>query len=142
MSLLVEEESRRVVLQGIYFVVEGRIDDLMALGAPDATWWISGLKETSPLTGTQPYADREKQLRELFKDSISVAFTIRGITTEGDTVIVEGAPRVEKKDGRVYANDVMLKFVVKDGKIQSVREYVDLFPVLKFMGSEAFQGDE
>ena len=130
------EESRRVVLQWIDCVLESRYDDLLALGAPDATWWISGLKETSPLTGTHPYADREKQLKELFKDSISVAFTIRGITTEGDIVVVEGAPRVEIKDGRVYANDVMMKFVVKDGKIQSVREYVDLSAVLKFIGAK------
>ena len=30
-------------------------------------------------------------------------------------------------------NDVMIKCVVKDGQIQSVREYVDFFAVLKFM---------
>lgn len=131
------EESRRVILQWIDCIAEGRIDDLMALGAPDATWWVSGLKETSPLAGTYPYADRENHLKELLKDAISFSFTIRGITTEGDTVVVEGAPRLETQDGRVYTNDVILKFVVKDGKVISLREYVDFFAVLKFKGAKA-----
>ena len=59
--------------------------------------------------------------------------TIRGITTEGDTVVLEGAPRGERKDGGIYVNDVMLKFVIKDGKIQSLKEYADLLSILKFM---------
>ena len=131
------EESRRVVLQWIDCVVEGRFDDLIALGAPNATWWVSGLKETSPLIGTYPYAEREKQLKELLQEAITFTFTVRGITAEGDTVVVEGAPRMEAQDGRIYANDVMMKFVVKDGKIQSLREYVDCLAVLKFTGAKA-----
>ena len=129
------EESRGVVLRWIECLVEGR--DIMALGAPDAIWWLSGLKETSPLAGTLPYAERGKHFKELFKDTTSFTFTISGITTEGDTVVVEGAPRMETQDGRVYVNDVIVKFVVKDGKIQSVREYVDLIAVLKFMEAKA-----
>jgi ketosteroid isomerase-like protein len=54
--------------------VGGRIDELMALGAPDATWWVSELKETSPLAGTYPYAEREKQFKELLKNAISFTF--------------------------------------------------------------------
>ena len=131
------EDSRRVALEWIKCATEGRFDDLMALGAPDATWWISGLKETFPYVGTQPYAEREGLLKELFKEAISITFTVRGITTEGDTVVIEGMPRAEAKDGRIYMNNVMLKFVVRDGKVQSLREYVDLVPVLKFMGGKA-----
>jgi ketosteroid isomerase-like protein len=132
----VEEESRRVALEWVQCITDYRIDDLMALGAPDATWWISGLKETFPFAGTQPYAEREKQLKDVFKDKKSSAFTIRGITTEGDTVVLEGSPRLEVQDGRVYENDVMVKFIIKDGKIQSLREYVDLNAVLKFIAAK------
>ena len=131
------EDSRRVVLQWFECVNEGRLDDLMALAAPDATWWVSGQKETSPFTGTYPYAEREEHLKGLLKNAISFKITIRGITTEGDTVVVEGAPRGEGKDGRIYVNDIMMKFVIKDGKIQSLREYVDFLAVLKFTGAEA-----
>jgi ketosteroid isomerase-like protein len=137
----VAEESRRVVLQWIEYLNEGRLDDIMALGAEGATWWVSGQKEISPLTGTYPYAEREKQFKGILKDAISFTFEVRGVTTEGDTVVVEGAPRAETQDGRIYENDIMMKFVVKDGKIQSVREYVDFFAILKFMGAKTPQGD-
>ena len=131
-----EESTRRIALQWIECLVENRFDDLMALGAPDATWWVSGLKETFPFAGTYPYAEREKQMKEVFKDRKSSTFTMRGITTEGDTVVIEGSPRFEVQDGRVYENDVILKFVIKDGKVQSLREYVDLCAVLKFIGAK------
>lgn len=130
------EESRRVALQWIECLTDNRLDDLMALGAPDATWWVSGQKELFPLAGSFPYADRKEQMREVFKDKKSSVFTMRGITTEGDTVVIEGSPRFEVQDGRVYENDVMLKFVIKDGKVQSLREYVDLYAVLKFVGAK------
>jgi ketosteroid isomerase-like protein len=131
------EDSRRVALQWVEYLNEGRIDDLMALGTPDATWWLSGLKETSPFTGTSPYAERGVHFKELFKVAISFKVTIREVITEGDTVVIEAGPRGEAKDGRIYVNDVIWKFVIKDGKIQSLKEYVDLIPLLKFAGGEA-----
>jgi len=130
------EENRRIALQWIGYLTESRYDELFALGAPDATWWLSGLKETSPFAGTYPYAEREKHMREVFKEKKSSKFTMRDITTEGDTVIIEGSPKVEVPDGRVYENDVVLKFVFKEGKIQSLREYLDFLAILKFMGAQ------
>ena len=132
------EESRRIALQWVEYLVESRFDELTALGAPDATWWISGQKEQHPFVGTYPYSEREKQLKEVFKGRKTSTFTIRGITTENDTVVIEGSPRFEVEDGRIYENDVVLKFVInKDGKVQSLREYVDLFAVLKFVEAKA-----
>jgi hypothetical protein len=50
------------------------------------------------------------------------------ITVESDTIVVEGAPRGETQDWRIYVNEVtIMKFVVKDGKIQSVGKYVFAF---------------
>ena len=46
------------------------------------------------------------------------------------------------KDERIYVNGVKMKFVVKDGKIQSVKEYADPFAVLKFRGAKDSMGDE
>ena len=119
------EESRRIALQWIECIAENRLDDLTALVAPDATWWVSGQKETAPSARTRPYADVEKRMKEMYKDKKSSAFTTRGVTTEGDTVVIEGSHRFEFQDDRVYENDLMIKFVIKDGKIQSLREYID-----------------
>ena len=129
------EESRSIALHWVNCLIENRLDDLMALGEPDAMWWISGQKEIFPGSGNYPYAERVQQMKETFKNLKSSTFTMRGITTERDTVVIEGSPRFEVQDGRIYENDVVLKFVIKDGKVQSLREYLDVFAVLKFMGA-------
>ena len=125
-------ESRRVALQWVECATEGRYDDLSALTALGMTWWISGLKETFAMAGTYTFAERKEQMKKLFAGPKSFKFTVMGITAEGDTVVVEGFVRFENEEARVYKNDVILKFVVKDGKVQSLREYVDLVPLLKF----------
>ena len=129
------EVSRRVALQWVGCMAEGRHDDLFAITAPEGTWWISGLKETSAMAGTYTFTERKDQIKKLFAGKKSFEFTIKGVTAEGDTVVVEAIVRLETEDARVYANDIMLKFVVKDGKVQSLREYADLVPVLKFKGA-------
>ena len=129
------EESRRVALQWVECIAEGRDDDLSAITAPEGTWWISGLKETSAMAGTYTFTERKDHLKKLFAGKKSFEFPIKGVTAEGDTVIVEALIRVETEDARVYANDMLLKFVVKDGKVQSLKEYADLVPVLKFIGA-------
>ncbi|KAF8153119.1 hypothetical protein B0H34DRAFT_800366 [Crassisporium funariophilum] len=129
------EESRRVAIEWYKCLEELRVDDLMALAAPGATWWVSGLKEVSKFTGVLPYADRADVIKELFGGGMkSFKFNLLGVVAEGDTVVLEGSPSGESKDGRIYKNDFMVKLVVKDGKIHSVREYIDLFALFKFMG--------
>jgi ketosteroid isomerase-like protein len=132
------EENRHIALQWIKCLIENRLDDLIALGAPNATWWVSGQKETSPFTGTMAYAERAEHMKEVFKGlKASSTFTIKGVTTEDDIVVIEGSPKFEVEDGRIYENDNVLKFTIRDGKVQSLREYLDLFAVLKYMGASA-----
>ena len=128
-------ESRRVALQWLECSTKGRYDDLSALTASEMTWWISGLKETLATAGTYTSAERKGQMKKLFAGPKSFKFTVIRITAEGDTVVVEGFVRFENEEARVYKNDVILKFVVKDGKLQSLREYVGLVPHLIFRGT-------
>ncbi|KAF8153126.1 hypothetical protein B0H34DRAFT_722339 [Crassisporium funariophilum] len=129
------EESRRVAIEWYKCLEEFRVDDLIVLAAPGATWWVSGLKEISKFTGALPYAERALVIRELFGVGMkSYKFNLLSITAEGDTAVLEGSPSGESKDGRIFTNDLMVKLVVKDGKIQSVKEYIDLFVLFKFMG--------
>ena len=129
------EENRRVTLQWVECIAEGRDDDLFAITAPEGTWWVSGLKETSAMAGTYTFTERKDQLKKIFAGKKSFELPIKGVTAEGDTVVVEALIRVETEDARTYANDIIFKFVVKDGKVQSLREYVDLVPLLKFKGA-------
>ncbi|KAF8153169.1 hypothetical protein B0H34DRAFT_94971 [Crassisporium funariophilum] len=130
------EESRRVAIEWAACVAEGRYDDLDALAAPDATWWISGLQSKIPYAGLLPFTARRAHIREIFKDATSLVVDVVGVTAEGDTAVLEAAPRAESGDGKVYENNLLIKFVVRDGKIRSVREYIDFFAIFKFMGVE------
>jgi uncharacterized protein len=55
----------------------------------------------------------------------AVRLTPHAWTAEGDRVAVETESYAELKNGRVYNNLYHFAFEVRDGKIQSVREYLD-----------------
>ena len=51
--------------------------------------------------------------------------TPKGITAEGDRVAVEAESYAKMKNGKTYQNTYHFLFIVRDGKIQSVKEYLD-----------------
>ena len=56
-------------------------------------------------------------------DSVSIEVT--SIVAEGDTVVAEWTSRARTTDGAPYENDCIGVFAVRDGRIASVREYMD-----------------
>ncbi|KAF8153127.1 hypothetical protein B0H34DRAFT_722342 [Crassisporium funariophilum] len=132
------EETRRVAIQVAACIDEGRFADLAAFAAPGATWWFAGLKEKIPTAGAIPFEERLKELGGIFHDIKTFSFNTHDITVEGNTAVIEGAPRGETHGGKVYENNAMIKLVIKDGKVETLREYVDFFAVFKFMGVPGF----
>ena len=51
--------------------------------------------------------------------------TPTGLTAEGDRVAVEAESFAKMKNGKTYQNKYHFLFIVRDGKIQSVKEYLD-----------------
>jgi ketosteroid isomerase-like protein len=47
------------------------------------------------------------------------------MTAEGDRVAVEAKSFATMEDGRVYANSYHFLLTVRDGKVTTVREYMD-----------------
>ena len=62
------------------------------------------------------------EMHRLFSE-IDIAF--RAVHADGDSVIVEERMRATLPDGRPYENDYCFVFVVADGRIKQVREYMD-----------------
>jgi len=110
------------------------------LGAPNATFFFAGLASKIPLAGTASYEERlGQQLPPIFGTFATLTIDELGITVEGDTAVVEthavgkataGTPEEDK----TYDNLSLIKFVVKEGKIESVREYVDFFEIFDYLG--------
>jgi len=135
------EDTRAVVHKFIRNLAARDFTELLALGAPNATFFFAGLESKIPLAGTASYQERlGQQLPPLFGTFATLTIDELGITVEGETGVGEihingqgaaGTPQ----EGKTYDNHSLMKFVVKEGKIESIREYVDFFAIFDYLGS-------
>lgn len=121
------EENKRIVLEFIGHVSNGDVDRILGCMADDATWTIVGHADVSPAACTR----NKTQVKELF-EGLAIFFpkglstTVKAVTAENNRVAVETETNGVTRDGKVYNNFYHMLYVVKDGKIQTVREYCDL----------------
>ena|ERR1700712_1933919 len=98
----------------------------LALMSDDATWWIAGKPDLPGVHGLLSKA----QVTKMF-ESMSTLFergmrmNVKSMIAEGDKVSAEVASDGPLKDGRVYQNEYHIALSIRDGKIASVREYLD-----------------
>jgi len=112
-----------VVLGLLEAMSAGNMSAVSGALADSATWWVAG---SFPLSGTMTKA----KFCELFGNvgastENGLRLTPKGITAEGDRVAVEAESYAKLKNGRTYQNQYHMLFVVRDGKVQQVKEYMD-----------------
>lgn len=90
----------------------------------DATWWVAG---TIPgVSGTYDKATFGGLLTGISESCKgAIRLTPQVFTVEGDRVAVETESYAELKNGRVYNNHYHFVFVVRDGKVAQIKEYLD-----------------
>jgi ketosteroid isomerase-like protein len=119
-------DPRTVLTHYLDALVAGDVDRIAQSFAVDATWSLHG---TLPLAG-------EKRGRAAIMDFLLGAeglyqpgtqeFSLGEITAEEDRAVLEWKVRgVAAATGRSYDNDYCGVFVIRDGLIVSVREYLD-----------------
>jgi hypothetical protein len=102
----------------------GDVDRILSYMAPEATWWVAG---NIPLSGTYDVDG----MRELFSgvgggvEGGAIKLTPKAMTAEGERVAVETESYAKLNNGRIYNNDYHFLFIVRDGKIHAVKEYLD-----------------
>jgi hypothetical protein len=117
------EENKRLVLGFFENLSAGKGEAIMEAMADSATWWVLG---NFPLSGTKSKAQFGALMGELgAKIDGGLRVTPKGLTAEGDRVAVEAESHAKMKNGKTYQNTYHFLFTVRDGKIQSVREYLD-----------------
>lgn len=104
----------------------GDLDAALAMLSDTATWWVAGEPEKFPLAGTKTKA----QFAELAGGTTKampkgLRVTPTAFTAEGERVAVEATSYGEMNNGKVYKNLYHFLFVIRAGKIQEVREYLD-----------------
>lgn len=115
-------ENTAVVLKYMDLVAAGDIDAALGLAADDATFW-------HPMSGTLGKDALREQFKQLGALMHSFSSRVISTTAEADRVSVEVEAQAEVSNGRHYQNQYHFMFVVRAGKIQASREYVDSAPV-------------
>jgi uncharacterized protein len=92
----------------------------------DATWWIPGKPESSPSAGLYP----KDKIGGLFNRMVAalesgLTMTVISCIGEGDRVALEVVSSGDLKNGRQYRQEYHMLMAFRDGKITSVREYLD-----------------
>lgn len=117
------ETNKQTVARFLELFSSGAVKETMAMMTDDATWWVAG---TMPISGTYTKAQFEKLLSGVLDVCTGpIRIEPRDWTAEGDRVALEAESLVDTRNGRTYNNLYHFKFKVHDGKIASVREYLD-----------------
>ena len=120
------EANKDLVKRTWQTMLGGNVEGALASFSDDVTWFITGKLEG--VSGVK----KGKQAVRAFLDSVMQAFP-GGLKTEinkaygeGDTVIIELVNRGTSAMGKPYENEYCFVFELAGGKIQAIREYVDL----------------
>ena len=102
---------------------ESRLDDVLAMLADDATWWIGGELSISGKYTKPEFTQLVSCIVPEFPQGIQVTPTV--LTAEDNRVAMEAVSYGERFNGRVYKNYYHFQHEIRDGKIVAVREYLD-----------------
>jgi uncharacterized protein len=121
------DDGRAVVERYVAALEAGDADAVRASFADDATWTIAA--GSLPIAGT--WRGRDAIIDDFLATALSyyeagsVRLEVTGIVADGDRVALQWTSRARTRSGRPYANDCIGVFTIRDGRIQSVREYMD-----------------
>lgn len=117
------EENKAIVDEFLRRFSVGQFTSALDLLSDDATWWVGG---NFPLSGTRSKKEMCEMLTAVTANMPSgLTLSPRGITAEGERVAVEAESYGKHTNGRTYNNHYHFVFVVRDGSIHTIREYLD-----------------
>lgn len=121
----VEERNKALVAEFMEVFSSGDVDAILAMMNESATWWVAGNLEG--ISGTKDKAGFGEMLGGISEGCEGGAIKLKpeAFTAEGNRVAVETESYADVKNGRTYNNHYHFVFEVRDGKIESVKEYLD-----------------
>lgn len=120
------EESKKIVLHFVDRLSAGDVDAVMAAFTDDVSWWLPG---SLPVSGT--FKGKQAILDDFFAKAFpffepgTLSIHVRSAIAEDNAVAVEWIAKARTAKGRDYENHYHVRFDLRDGKIHTVREYVD-----------------
>jgi ketosteroid isomerase-like protein len=118
------ENNIQTVKDFLAAIGTGDREALLALVADDIEWIIPG--EDWPLAGTYRGHAGLAKLLETASTAIETSTEPREFVAQGDRVLVVGFARgTIKATNKTFEDDWVFAITVRDGKLTSIREYVD-----------------
>jgi ketosteroid isomerase-like protein len=120
------EENKRTAVDLFARFSASDIPGVLALMTDDVTWRVPGKPELSPVAGIYN-KERVKRLfdRMLAQLEGGLHMNVLGVIAEGNDVAVEVESQGDLRNGRKYRQQYHFLITFRDGRIASVREYLD-----------------
>ena len=125
------EQNKQIVRDFFERFSAGDIAGALGLLDDAVIWRVMGREGGLPMSGEMD-KDGIGNLIGVVRDAFSpegMKLTPTGWTAEGDRVALEMESYGEKANGTVYNNLYHFLIVLSDGKIESLREYMDTYHV-------------
>ncbi len=126
------ESNRATVLTFCECLSRRDFGGMAALVTPDATWWVVGRPDYASYAGLHKVTDVLKILDAFIGTLDEFAFMVDGSIVEGDRVAIEATSSGTKGTAR-YNNVYLMQYQLRDGKIQSVREFFDAYEITAYL---------
>jgi ketosteroid isomerase-like protein len=120
------DANKRLVRDFLEHYGAGRYEAALGMLAPDAKWWLPGHPDEFPAAGWVDKATVQRRLASNLKLlPHGLEIIIGAMTAEEDRVAVEAESKAVLVNGRLYHNRYHFLFVLKEERIQVVKEYLD-----------------
>lgn len=121
------DRNRDLVIRLMGALDKSDVTTIREIMTPDAEWYVSGV-------GALDLETLLSQLQAMLGVATVAHTTILATTAEGERVAVESRGNFEFADGRAYRNHYHHVFIVRDGRVTGVREYLDLMETERVFG--------
>jgi uncharacterized protein len=120
------EQNKKLAAEFIARFNDNDITGALDTMAEDATWWIAGKQGLVLTSGDH----NKKQISSILYNMAGqlkngLKMEVKNLIAEGDKVAVEVESYGELRNGRIYNNEYHFLITIRDGKISTVREYLD-----------------
>lgn len=120
------EQNKQIAREFFARFSAGDVTGALALMSEDCTWLIPGKPERMATAGEYS----KERIARLFQRMLAqlesgLRMTLRSAIAEGDRVALEVESEGDLKNGRRYRQRYHFAIELVDGRIRSVREYLD-----------------